>query len=96
MIELSSATSSSSFSSMSLVSSSSRSICSNTNSSSNSNVVLQAHLHKFSCQEIERLKQKYRVQHTSCFTHLQTLLNRNRVWKLFSISSFVVIMTNRI
>lgn len=76
MIELSSATASTSFSPMGLVPSPPRSVCSTTNSS----VVVQTRLHKFPCQEIDKLKQKYRIQHTSCFTHLQTLLNKHRVF----------------
>lgn len=75
MIELSSSATSTSFPSMNLVSSPPRSVCSTTNSS----VVVQTRLHKYPCQEIDKLKQKYRIQHTSCFTHLQTLLNKNRV-----------------
>ncbi|CAF0873734.1 unnamed protein product [Rotaria sp. Silwood1] len=81
MIELSSASTSSSFPSMGLVSSPPRSVCSTTNTSNSPNVVVQKRLHKFSCSEIEKLKQKYRIQHTSCFTHLQTLLNKNRISK---------------
>lgn len=81
MIELSSATTSTSFSSMSLVSSPPRSVCSTTNSSSNPTVVVQTRLSKFPCQEIEKLKQKYRIQHTSCLTHLQTLINKHRISK---------------
>jgi len=79
MIELSSATTSTSFSSMGLVPSPPRSVCSTTNSSNSPTVVVQTRLHKFPCQEIEKLKQKYRIQHTSCFTHLQTLINKHRV-----------------
>lgn len=78
MIELSSSTTSTSFSSMNLVPSPSRSICSTTN---NSNVVVQTRLHKYPCQDIEKLKHKYRIQHTSCFTHIQSLLNKNRIPK---------------
>jgi hypothetical protein len=81
MIELSSATTSTSFSSMGLVSSPPRSVCSTTNSSNNPTVVVQTRLHKFQCQEIDKLKQKYRIQHTSCLTHLQTLINKNRISK---------------
>lgn len=81
MIELSSASSSSSFSTMGLVSSPPRSVCSTTNASNSPSVVVQTRLRKFSCPEIEKLKQKYRIQHTSCFTHLQTLLNKHRVGK---------------
>ncbi len=85
MIELSSATTSSSFPSMGLVSSPPRSVCSTTNSSNNPTVVVQTRLHKFPCQEIDKLKQKYRIQHTSCFTHLQTLINKHRVQFYFLI-----------
>jgi hypothetical protein len=67
---------------MSLVPSPPRSICSTTNSSTtNSTVVVQTRLPKFPCQEIEKLKQKYRMQHTSCFTHLQTLIHKHRIPK---------------
>jgi hypothetical protein len=76
MIELSSATTSTSFSSMTLVPSPPRSVCSTTN---NSTVVVQTRLHKYPCQDIDKLKQKYRLQHTSCFTHLQSLINKHRV-----------------
>jgi len=81
MIELSSATTSPSFSSMTLVPSPPRSVCSTTNSSNNSTVVVQTRLHKYPCQDIDKLKQKYRLQHTSCFTHLQSLINKHRVFK---------------
>jgi hypothetical protein len=81
MIELSSATTSNSFSSMGLVPSPPRSVCSTTNSSTNSTVVVQTRLHKFPCPEIDKLKQKYRLQHTSCLTHLQTLINKHRISK---------------
>jgi hypothetical protein len=85
MIELSSGTTSSSFPSIGLVSSPPRSVCSTTNSA----VVVQTRLHKFPCQEIEKIKQKYRIQHTSCFTHLQTLINKHRVQSnLIIFSSF--------
>lgn len=73
MIELSSATSSTP-----TYSSPSRTVCSTTNSST---VVPSTRLRKYSCQDIEKLKQKYRIQHTSCFTHLQTLINKHRISK---------------
>lgn len=73
MIELSSATNSTPS-----YSSPSRSICSTTNSPP---VVPPTRLRKYSCQDIEKLKQKYRIQHTSCFTHLQTLISKHRISK---------------
>lgn len=79
MIELSSSPTSPSFSSMNLVSSPARTVCSTTNSSTNSNVVVQTRLHKYPCQDIDKLKNKYRNQHTSCFTHLHNLLQKNRL-----------------
>ncbi|CAF1406444.1 unnamed protein product [Adineta ricciae] len=81
MIELSSSTNSSSFPSMSLVSSPPRSVCSTTNATNNPTVVVPTRLHKFPCQDIEKLKQKYRIQHTSCFTHFQNLINKHRISK---------------
>lgn len=82
MIELSAASTSSTFPSINLVSSSTsaRSICSaTTNTSTNLNGMISSRLPKFNCQDIEKLQQKYRIQHTSCLTHLQTLIHKNRV-----------------
>ena len=81
MIELSSAattTSTKSYPTMNLVSSPPRSVCS---TSTNSSVVVPTRLRKFPCQDIEKLKQKYRIQHTSCLTHLQSLINKHRISK---------------
>ena len=79
MIELSSASPSGTFSPMVLVSSPPRSVCSTTASSASPAVLLQSRLKKYHCREMDKLKRKYRLQHTSCFTHLQSLIHRHRV-----------------
>lgn len=87
MIELSSGTSSSSFPSMSLVNSPSRSLCSPPATSSNGNALLPpTRPTRFPCPEIDKLKQKYRLQHTSCLTHLQSLIHKHRVFTFLSLS----------
>ena len=85
MIELSSGNSSSSFPSMSLVNSPSRTLCSPP-ATNNANGLLATRPAKFPCPEIDKLKQKYRLQHTSCLTHLQSLIHKHRVALLFPLS----------
>lgn len=85
MIELSASTASSTFAPMGLVSSPTRSV-----SSSTSTVVVPARLHKYPCQELDKLKHKYRLQHTSCLTHLQTLLSKHRVRRASAIGRATV------
>ena len=87
MIELSSASTSSKFPPMGLVASPPRSVCP---PATNSNGILSSRMTKFPCQDIEKLKQKYRLQHTSCLTHLQSLIHKHRVNSFLFLFLFLV------
>jgi hypothetical protein len=78
MIELSSSSSpsSSAYASMGLVPSPPRTVCSSPNTTKSLAI---PRLTKYSCQEIEKLKHKYRLQQTDCLTHWQRLLQSYRV-----------------
>ena len=85
MIELSSASSTSTFPSMGLVSSPQRPVCPTTSSNASGirPTPSPTRLTKFPCQDLEKLKHKFRLQHTSCLTQIQILIQKHRVTKKF-------------